>query len=46
MEGFKTAVWDSKSLEDKRLDNGTSDIDILDADEYSFEYNLYELIGR
>lgn len=46
VEGLKTAVWDSKSLEDKRLDNGTSDIDILDADEYSFEYNLYELIGR
>lgn len=46
IEGYKTAVWDSKSLEDKRLDNGTSDIDILDADEYSFEYNLYRLIGR
>lgn len=46
IEGLKTAVWDSKSKEDKRLDDGTSDIDILDADEYSFEYNLYRLIGR
>lgn len=46
IEGLKTAVWDNKSKEDKRLDDGTSDIDILDADEYSFEYDLYRLIGR
>ncbi|WP_352400133.1 terminase family protein [Anaerotignum sp.] len=45
VNGLKTAVWDSKSLEDKRLDDGTSDIDILDADEYSFEYNIYRLVG-
>lgn len=46
INGLKTAVWDSKSLVDKRLDDGTSDIDILDADEYSFEYNIYRLTGR
>ncbi len=45
VSGLKTAVWDDKSLEDKRLDDGTSDIDILDADEYSFEYNIYRLVG-
>lgn len=43
--GLKNAVWDSKSKEDKRLDDGSSDIDILDADEYSFEYHLYRLAG-
>lgn len=46
INGLKNAVWDSKSLEDKRLDDGTSDIDILDADEYSWEYNIYRLVGR
>jgi len=46
VNGLKTAVWDDKSLEDKRLDDGTSDIDILDADEYSFEYNIYRLVGE
>lgn len=45
VNGLKTAVWDDKSLEDKRLDDSTSDIDILDADEYSFEYNIYRLVG-
>lgn len=34
------AVWDEKVLEDERLDNGTSDIDTLDAFEYSFENHL------
>lgn len=45
VNGLKTAVWDKDALQDKRLDNGTSDIDILDADEYSFEYNIYRLVG-
>ena len=46
INGLKTAVWDSKCVtEDRRLDNGTSDIDILDADEYSFEYYLYSLVN-
>lgn len=45
VQGLKNAVWDSTSKEDRRLDDGTSDIDILDADEYSFEYNIYRLVG-
>ena len=45
INGLKTAVWDCKSQEDKRLDDGTSDIDILDADEYSFERYIYRLVG-
>ncbi|HXK56241.1 MAG TPA: PBSX family phage terminase large subunit, partial [Gammaproteobacteria bacterium] len=32
-----SAVWDSKKLEDVRLDDGTTNIDSLDALEYSFE---------
>jgi PBSX family phage terminase large subunit len=46
VRGLSTAVWDNQFLEDKRLDNGSSDIDILDADEYSFEYNIYRLVGN
>ena len=36
-DGLASAVWDEKSGEDKRLDDFTSDIDILDAFEYSIE---------
>ena len=35
--GLSSAVWDESSSGDKRLDNFTSDIDILDAMEYSIE---------
>ena len=42
VEGISQAMWDSKSTDkDKRLDDGTTDIDILDAFEYSFEKNIY-----
>ena len=41
---FTEALWDSKSLVDKRLDDGTTDIDILDADEYSWEYKMNSLL--
>ncbi len=34
---FCEALWDSKSLIDKRLDDGTTNIDTLDAQEYSTE---------
>lgn len=37
IEAFQTAVYDPKSYEDVRLDDGTSDIDSLDAFEYSIE---------
>ncbi len=35
--GLAEAVWDTAGDSDRRLDNFTSDIDILDAMEYSFE---------
>lgn len=44
IEAFSQAVFDSKSLEDKRLDNGTSNIDSLDAQEYSTEAYQSEII--
>ena len=40
VKAFSEAMWDSKSLEDKRLDNGTFNNDIIDAAEYSFTYNM------
>lgn len=45
--GLEGAVWDSKAAEkgeDKRLDDFTSDIDILDAFEYSFERFMRKLV--
>lgn len=44
VDAMCTAVWDSKKLEDVRLDDGTSDIDTLDAAEYSWERYLYQLV--
>jgi len=37
IEAFSTALWDDKKLEDTRLDDGTTNIDTLDAQEYSTE---------
>ena len=46
-EAFQGAVYDDKVVgEDVRLDNGTSDIDTLDAFEYSFERYIPRLIRR
>lgn len=46
-EAFQGAVYDDKVIgEDSRLDNGTSDIDTLDAFEYSFERYISQLIRR
>ncbi len=42
--GFAEAVWDPSKEEDVRLDNFTSDIDILDAVEYSFERYMGKLV--
>ena len=36
-KALEDAVWDSKSLEQVRLDDGSTDIDTLDAFEYSIE---------
>ncbi len=41
--GLAEAIWDEKSESDKRLDNFTSDIDILDAMEYSIERYMKKL---
>lgn len=39
---FSEALWDEKSLIDKRLDDGTTNIDSIDSAEYSaFSYNLH-----
>ena len=42
--GFGEAVWDPSRDDDVRLDNFTSDIDILDAVEYSFERYMGKLV--
>ena len=45
IEALATAVWDSKNLvKDVRLDNGTTNIDSLDAMEYAFERDIPNLI--
>lgn len=40
-----SAVWDSKSQDDVRLDDGSSDIDSLDAFEYTFERDMKRFIN-
>ena len=41
--GLEEAVWDAEKSSHVRLDNFTSDIDILDAFEYSFERFMKQL---
>lgn len=42
---LETAVWNPKAVtEDERLDDGTSDIDTLDAFEYTFERDISRYI--
>lgn len=43
-DAFKDAVWNEEKQEDERLDDGSSDIDSLDAFEYTIERDLKELI--
>ena len=43
---LQMAVWDPAKIELERLDNGTSDIDSLDAFEYTFEGDIYKYIKR
>lgn len=47
IEAFQTALYDPKKFEDVRLDDGTTDIDSLDAFEYSIEpwYKQLETAG-
>ena len=45
IDALKSAIWDAKKLtEDVRLDNGTTNIDSLDALEYAFERDIPVLI--
>lgn len=44
IDGLKNAVWDETKQEDIRLDDGTSNIDVLDAFEYSFEPYIKQII--
>ena len=48
IDALNTAVYDSNKLTDVRLDDGTSDIDSLDAFEYSIEpyYKTLEAAGH
>lgn len=44
-KALEEAVWDKESLLDERLDDGSSDIDSLDAFEYTIERDIKYLIG-
>jgi hypothetical protein len=45
IDAFSSAVWDGKKLtEDVRLDDGSTNIDNLDAQEYSTEYYMNDMI--
>ena len=44
VEALSSATWDDKKMVDTRLDNGSYNNDIIDAAEYSFEYNLDWLV--
>lgn len=44
-EALSTAVWKEEEMEDIRLDDGTSDIDTLDAFEYSIEKYIKVLMN-
>ena len=45
IDAYASAVYDSKNLTaDVRLDNGTSNIDVLDASEYAYERDINDLI--
>lgn len=46
VKALSEATWDDKALVDKRLDNGSFNNDIIDAAEYSFEYNMNWLVGK
>lgn len=48
IDALSTAVYDSSKTDDTRLDNGTTDIDSLDAYEYSIEpyYKQLESAGH
>ena len=48
LDAFQSAVWNDKVVKSERLDNGTSNIDSLDAFEYAIctQMKNLELAGR
>ena len=44
IQAFQSAVWDSKKIDDVRLDDGNFNIDSLDAFEYSVEPLMNDII--
>lgn len=46
VKALSEAMWDDKKTEDVRLDNGSFNNDIIDAAEYSFEYNMDWLVRK
>lgn len=46
IDALRDAVWDPKSIEDSRLDDGKHNIDSLDAMEYSAEYMMADMLAR
>jgi hypothetical protein len=45
IRAFNSAVWDDKSQKEDRLDNGTTNIDSLDAIEYTLERHITDFLG-
>lgn len=45
IEAFSDAVWDGKQLDDTRLDDGSINIDSLDAFEYSVEPYMKDILS-
>lgn len=43
-KALREAVWDKKKLSDERLDDGSTDIDSLDAFEYTYERDIKRFI--
>ena len=43
-DAMQDAVWNEKSAEDERLDDGSTDIDSLDAYEYTIEREIRETV--
>lgn len=46
VEAVSMAVWNPKNIDLERLDDGTSDIDTMDATEYSFERDIRHYIKQ
>jgi PBSX family phage terminase large subunit len=46
VKAMESALWDDTKAEDTRLDNFTTDIDSLDAYEYSFERYIRKILDR